>query len=71
LCSSQLARHFFPNIFQLTRNDKNLEILAWKNKKHFLFQKKPSNDISKLNENFSDDFIEVLHISVGPEIIFF
>ena len=34
---------------------------------HF-FKKKKLNIISKLNDDFSEDFFEVLHISVGPKI---
>ena len=34
---------------------------------HF-HSKKPSNIISKFNDNFSEDFFEVLHISVGQKM---
>ena len=34
---------------------------------HF-HSKETSNIISKLNDNFSEDFFEVLHIFVGPKI---
>ena len=40
-------------------------------KKYFFFQffiKKTSNIISELNDDFSEDFFEVLHISVGQKI---
>ena len=40
-------------------------------KKYFfriLFIKITSNIISELNDNFSEDFFEVLHISVGQKI---
>jgi hypothetical protein len=40
-------------------------------KKYFFFQffiKKTSNIISELNDDFSEDFFEVLHISVGQTI---
>ena len=34
---------------------------------HF-HSKKPSNIISKFNDDFSEDFFEVLHISVGQKM---
>ena len=40
-------------------------------KKGFFFHfhsKKPSNIISKLNDDFSEGFFEVLHISVGQKM---
>ena len=46
-------------------------ILASKNEKMFFFHfhsKKPSNIISKFNDDFSEDFFEVLHISVGQKM---
>ncbi len=34
----------------------------------FFFRKKTSNIISELNDDFSEDFFEVLHIFVGQKI---
>ena len=34
----------------------------------FFFSKNTPNIISKLNDNFSEDFFEVLHILVGQKI---
>ena len=35
---------------------------------YFFFSKRTSNIILELNDNFSEDFFEVLHISVGQNI---
>ena len=34
----------------------------------FFFSKNTPNIISELNDDFSEDFFEVLHIFVGPKI---
>ena len=44
----------------MLKNEKNIFF-------HF-YSKKTSNIISKINEDFSEDFFEVLHISVGQKI---
>ena len=57
---------------KLTTNDKNQDFLGSKNeKKKFFnfFRKKNSNIISKLSDDFSEDFFEVLHIYVGQKIM--
>ena len=64
---------FFPTLFRkLTSNDLNPRIFSIeKTKKCFFFQffiKMTSNIISELNDDFSEDFFEVLHIFVGPKI---
>ena len=46
---------------KLTAIDINQEIFCSEK------QKKTSNIISELNDDFSEDFFEVLHISVGPD----
>ena len=64
---------FFPTLFRkLTSNDLNPRIFSIeKTKKCFFFNffiKMTSNIISELNDDFSEDFFEVLHIFVGPKI---
>ena len=54
----------------MTKTNKYLVIIE-KIKKHFFvlsFRKKTSNVISKLNDDFSEDFFEVLHIYVDPKV---
>ena len=50
-------------------NDINQEIFSAEKRFFFHFySKKISNIISKNNEDFSENFFEVLHISVGQKI---
>ena len=46
----------------------NFEIIYEKKNIFHFYSKKTSNIISKINENFAEDFLEVLHISVGQKI---
>ena len=72
-----LVKYFFeflPTIFRkLTSNDIMSRIFnIEKTIKCFFFfhffRKKTSNIISELNDNFSEDFFEILHIFVGQKI---
>ena len=57
---------------KLTLNDKNQEIFSIEKRKNrffdFFFINRTSNIISKLNDHFSEDFFEILHIFVGQKI---
>ena len=78
----QLCSHWSPSkvilwissktFRKLTSNDINPRIFSIeKTKKWFFFiffSKNTPNIISKLNDNFSEDFFEVLHILLGQKI---
>ena len=56
---------------QMILGIENTSLMTWKNEKVFslnFFSKKISNIISKFNDDFSENFFEVLHISVSQRI---
>ena len=57
---------------KFTSNDMNPRIFSIEKTKKWIFfhffRKMTSNIISELNDDFSEDFFEVLHISVGQKI---